>query len=59
DHLLSHLPDRQRQMVELVHLSDMSLAEAATSSNMTLSAVKSVLHRAFITLRRHKDTHHD
>ncbi|MBB5609450.1 MULTISPECIES: sigma-70 family RNA polymerase sigma factor [unclassified Janthinobacterium] len=59
DQLLSHLPERQRQMVELVHLSDMSLAEAAASSSMSLSAVKSVLHRAFITLRRHKDTHHD
>jgi len=59
NNLLSHLPERQRQMVELVHLSEMSLAEAAANSSMTLSAVKSVLHRAFITLRRHKDTHHE
>jgi len=59
NNLLSRLPDRQRHMVELVHLSEMSLAEAAANSSMTLSAVKSVLHRAFITLRRHKDTYHE
>ena len=55
DSLLSRLPDRQRRMVELVHLCEMSLAEAATTSSMTLSAVKSVLHRAFTTLRRDKN----
>lgn len=56
DKLLRRLPDRQRHMVELVHLCEMSLGEAAAASSMTLSAVKSVLHRAFTTLRRNKDT---
>lgn len=59
DRLLSRLPARQRRMVELVHLSDMSLADAAAASSMTLSAVKSVLHRAFDTLRRHKEADHE
>lgn len=56
DRLLSRLPDRQRRMVELVHLYEMSLGEAAAASNMTLSAVKSVLFRAFNTLRQNKGT---
>jgi RNA polymerase sigma-70 factor (ECF subfamily) len=56
DNLLSRLPDRQRRMVELVHLCEMSLAEAAAASSTTLSAVKSVLHRAFTTLRQNRDT---
>jgi RNA polymerase sigma-70 factor (ECF subfamily) len=56
DELLSRLPDRQRRMVELVHLCEMSLAEAAAASRTTLSAVKSVLHRAFATLRQNRDT---
>lgn len=56
DGLLSRLPDRQRRTVELVHLCEMSLVEAATASSMTLSAVKSVLHRAFTTLRQKRDT---
>jgi RNA polymerase sigma-70 factor (ECF subfamily) len=56
DDLLSRLPDRQRRMVELVHLCEMSLAEAAAASSTTLGAVKSVLHRAFTTLRQNRDT---
>jgi RNA polymerase sigma-70 factor (ECF subfamily) len=59
DNLLSRLPERQRRMVELVHLRDMSLVEAATASSMTLAAVKSLLHRAFTTLRRHKEADHE
>ncbi|WP_208023410.1 sigma-70 family RNA polymerase sigma factor [Duganella alba] len=57
--LLSRLPERQRNMVEMVHLSEMSLADAATASRMTLSAVKSVLHRALTTLRRDRNTDYD
>ena len=56
DNLLSRLPSRQRRMVELVHLCEMSLAEAAAASSTTLAAVKSVLHRAFTTLRQNRDT---
>ena len=59
DDLLSRLPDRQRSMVELVHLREMSLAEAAAASSTTLSAVKSVLHRALNTLRQNRDTGHE
>jgi RNA polymerase sigma-70 factor (ECF subfamily) len=59
DSLLRRLPDRQRRMVELVHLRELSLAEAATASSMTLSAVKSLLHRAFTTLRRDRNTDHE
>ena len=55
DNLLSRLPDRQRRMVELVHLCEMSLVEAAAASSMTLSAVKSVLHRALTALRQNRD----
>lgn len=51
--LLRRLPERQRRMVELVHLYELSLAEAAQASRTTLSAVKSVLHRAFTALRLH------
>ena len=50
--LLSQLPARQREVVEHVHLREMTLAETATQHNLTLSAVKSLLHRALNTLRR-------
>jgi len=56
DNLLSRLPSRQRRMVELVHLCEMSLAEAAAASSTTLAAVKSVLHRAFTTLRKNGES---
>jgi RNA polymerase sigma-70 factor (ECF subfamily) len=56
DELLRPLPDRQRRLVELVHLSEMSLVEAAAASSMTLSAVKSALFRAFSALRQNRDT---
>jgi RNA polymerase sigma-70 factor (ECF subfamily) len=59
DRLLGRLPERQRRMVELVHLREMSLVEAASASSMTLSAVKSVLHRAFSTLRRNRGTEYE
>lgn len=49
---LNQLSTRQRQIVEHVHLSEMSLAEAATESNLTVPAVKSLLHRALTNLRR-------
>ncbi|KIS42991.1 sigma-70 family RNA polymerase sigma factor [Kosakonia radicincitans] len=50
--LLNQLPDRQRQVIEHVHLREMSLAETATRNNLTVSAVKSLLHRALNNLRR-------
>ena len=59
DNLLRRLPNRQRRMVELVHLCEMSLSEAAAASSMTLAAVKSLLHRAFTTLRRDRGTDYE
>ncbi|WP_158783037.1 sigma-70 family RNA polymerase sigma factor [Pantoea sp. BAV 3049] len=49
---LDQLSTRQRQIVEHVHLREMSLAEAATQNNLTVPAVKSLLHRALTNLRR-------
>ena len=51
-HYLQQLPARQREMVEFVHLNEKSLAEAASHHQLSLSAVKSLLHRAFVNLRR-------
>jgi len=50
--ILDRLPSRQRQIVEHIHLEEMTLAEAAKRHNLTLSAVKSLLHRALTNLRR-------
>ncbi len=52
ERLLRTLPDRQRALVELVHLEELSLAEAANASRLTVSAVKSLLHRALKALRK-------
>ncbi|MBP2158840.1 MULTISPECIES: sigma-70 family RNA polymerase sigma factor [Asticcacaulis] len=49
---LSHLPDRQREMVEMVHLREMSLNDAAKHSQLSIGAVKSLLHRALVRLRQ-------
>jgi RNA polymerase sigma-70 factor (ECF subfamily) len=38
-------------MVEMVKLKEMSLDEAAGASRMSVSAVKSLLHRALARLR--------
>lgn len=59
DGLLERLPERQRRVVELVHLNEMSLSEAAAATSSTLSSVKALLHRAFTTLRRAGSTDHD
>ncbi|MGP3590703.1 sigma-70 family RNA polymerase sigma factor [Vagococcus sp. WN89Y] len=56
--LLNQLPPRQRQIIEHVHLHEMSLSETATRYNLTVSAVKSLLHRALTNLRR-SGAHHD
>ncbi|NIF23722.1 sigma-70 family RNA polymerase sigma factor [Candidatus Pantoea multigeneris] len=52
EHALHQLPLRQREMVEMVHLRELSLAEAALQHNLSVSAVKSLLHRALLNLRR-------
>lgn len=50
--ILEQLPSRQREIVEHIHLQEMSLAEAAAHNNLSVSAVKSLLHRALTNLRR-------
>jgi len=49
---LNQLPLRQREIVADVHLHEMSLTEAAAHNNLTVAAVKSLLHRALKNLRR-------
>lgn len=51
-HYLQQLPPRQREMVEYVHLQENSLADAALHYQLSVSAVKSLLHRALDNLRR-------
>lgn len=49
---LRQLPSRQRTIVEHVHLREMSLSEAAAHHNLSVAAVKSLLHRALTNLRK-------
>lgn len=49
--LLGRLPQRQRMMVEMVKLKEMSLDDAAQASRTSVSAVKALLHRALARLR--------
>ncbi|PIJ50334.1 RNA polymerase subunit sigma-70 [Erwinia sp. OLTSP20] len=49
---LKQLPARQRQIIESVHLRESSLAEAAAENNLSVSAVKALLHRAMRNLRK-------
>lgn len=51
--ILGQLPLRQREVVEDIHLREMSLADAASKSQLSVSAVKSLLHRALTQLRRY------
>lgn len=50
---LGILPQRQREMVESVHLREQSLLQAAEENNLSVSAVKSLLHRAMLSLRKY------
>lgn len=55
---LDMLPERQRRMIEMVKLEEMSLDAAARESSLSVPAVKSLLHRALLKLREHgKQTH--
>ncbi|MBF7683111.1 sigma-70 family RNA polymerase sigma factor [Acinetobacter sp. B5B] len=53
DTLLQHLTAPQRQVIELVKLNELSLDEASKKTGLSISAVKSLLHRALITLRHY------
>ena len=52
---LGLLPQRQRRAVVLVKLRDMSVSDAARASNISISTLKSLLHRAMTNLRMHRD----
>jgi len=54
---LGNLPLRQREIVESVHLREQSLAQAAAETNQSVSAVKSLLHRAMLNLRKFGNNH--
>ncbi|WP_206239221.1 RNA polymerase sigma factor [Novosphingobium terrae] len=51
-HLLSSLPARQRQAVEMVKLQEMSLDHVAQATSQSVPALKALLHRAFAKLRQ-------
>lgn len=50
---LGSLPARQREIVESVHLRQQTLAQAAAETDLSVSAVKSLLHRAMLNLRKY------
>ncbi|MGC1304125.1 MAG: sigma-70 family RNA polymerase sigma factor [Caulobacteraceae bacterium] len=52
--LLGKLPARQRMVLEMIKLREMTLEDAARESSLSVSAIKSLLHRAFIKLREHR-----
>lgn len=51
--LLKHLTSSQRQIVELVKLNELSLDETSKKKGRSIAAIKSLLHRALITLRHY------
>ncbi|ATZ12590.1 sigma-70 family RNA polymerase sigma factor [Erwinia amylovora] len=56
---LDSLPLRQREMVEMVHLRQQSLVQAAAQCNLSVSAVKALLHRAMRNLRQYGKGNHE
>ena len=52
DKLLSALPPRQRQLVEDVRITGLSMEEAAAKSDMSVTAVKVSVHRSMKALAR-------
>lgn len=55
-HLLDTLLPRQRLVIELVKLREMSLDEAAKATSLSVAVLKTALHRALARLRRHGET---
>lgn len=51
-HEISRLPERQREVVQLRLLADLSLEEIAQASGLTVGGVKSTLHNALKNLRQ-------
>lgn len=52
---LAALPEGQRAALRMLKIEEMSLAEASAASGQSVSALKSLLHRAMQTLRGAKD----
>jgi RNA polymerase sigma-70 factor (ECF subfamily) len=50
--LLTPLPDSQREVIEMLKISGMSLEEVARATSSSVGAVKQKAHRAYRTLRR-------
>jgi RNA polymerase sigma-70 factor (ECF subfamily) len=50
--LLAPLPDSQREVIEMLKISGMSLEEVARATSSSVGAVKQKAHRAYRTLRR-------
>lgn len=50
---LDALPDKQREAVELIHLHDFSVAEAAQRAATTPAALKVRAHRGYRAMRAH------
>ncbi|GAB3740815.1 sigma-70 family RNA polymerase sigma factor [Silanimonas algicola] len=50
--LLAHLPEKQRRPIELVKLEGRSVAEAAASTGLSMSAVKVGIHRGLKALAK-------
>jgi RNA polymerase sigma-70 factor, ECF subfamily len=50
--LLANLPAKQRQIIELVKLQDLSLQEAADRTGLSLSDIKISIHRGMKALMR-------
>ena len=46
------LPPRQRSVIALLKLREMTLEEASAASGISVNAVKAAMHRALIALRR-------
>jgi RNA polymerase sigma-70 factor (ECF subfamily) len=48
---MANLTDAQREAVRLLKIEELSLAEAASVSGLSVQALKSALHRAMQNLR--------
>lgn len=51
EHLLSAVPDRQKEILYLSKVEELPLKEIARQMKMTLTAVKVTIHRAIRTIR--------
>ena len=49
---IERLPPGQRSAIEMLKLREMSLKEAATTSGMSIGALKIATHRAMTALRK-------